>query len=270
MTANMDSDWLVFELMQSIESEFANRVDGFFCLFDRDAYRTIDLNAGLSFSSQEMVPIGIATLDVSAYAPGYGMLFIGDGSAAANGADYVSGLVVTPGRYEIVAWLGFTSSGDLAPMALSGYGPTFHESFGEDSKLKEEIDVNLEQIIKGSDDANVLARIGNNQDHYAEVNSSFYDDSTYDSWTCKNSWQMQNSYVADPETWTAQFESLQADFLSKLMLLDGLRIRGLQDAFNKLVLKLLGSSLPREKEHENLVKVLQELPIGFRHLGERK
>ena len=79
---------------------------------------------------------------------------------------------------------------------------------------------------------------------------------------------MQNSFIADPEAWTTWFESLQADFLSKLMILDGLRIRGLQDAFNRLVLTLIGSSIPREQAHEEIVKVLQDLPVGFRHLGE--
>lgn len=266
MTGNRDSDWLVFELFSSIESELMNKADGLICFFDPDIYPTIDLSTSkISFASQQMVPVHLGSLELNPYQKDSAMLFIGDGSASIDGSDFVAGVVCSPGRYEVVAWVGWTSTGDLAPCALFIYGPKFQSSFKVDTALQVELPNNVEGIISGSGETSVFARIGNNQEYYAEMNSTFYDDTTNDSWVCKNSWTLLLGFLQDPEKWKKDFREFEAPLGQRLLILDCLRIRGQRAAFLELTDYLLSSQDPELGRLADLIHLLRSLPAGARY-----
>lgn len=264
MSANRDSDFLVIELTSSMEEDLFERVDGAIVLFDPSIYPTIDLTpASFSFSSQEMVPVHIASLTVPSIDDSNGMLFLGDGQASVNGDDFVAGLLCTPGNYDIVAWLAWTSQGELAPMAIFCYGPGFKSAFLEDTKHRLKIPDDVQKVINGDSSTNVLARFGNNQDYYAETNANFYGEETKDDWVIKNSWIMLQSYLEDPEEWEKTFMNWEEETETKLLSIETLRIRGKQEVFERLSNHLLEN----QKDIENwrdLIMKLRKLPPGAR------
>lgn len=266
MTGNRDSDWLVFEIFSSMESELMNKADGMICFFDPDIYPTIDLSTQkLTFASQQMVPVRLGSLELSPYQKDSAMLFIGDGSASIDGSDFISGIVCSPGKYEVVAWLGWTSVGDLAPCALFIYGPGFHSSHLIDTTLTHNLPDNVMEIVRGSGDTSVLARIGNNQEYYAEMNSTFYGDATNDDWVCKNSWKLLLGYLENPERWKKDFREFDAPLGQRLMVLDCLRIRGQKSAFLELTDYLLSTQDPELDRLKDLIQMLRTLPVGARY-----
>lgn len=265
MSANRDSDFLVVELTSSMEEELFERVDGAIVLFDPDIYPTIDLTpAGFSFSSQEMVPVHIASVNVPSIDGINGMLFIGDGQASVDGDDFVAGLLCTPGIYEIVAWVAWTSQSELAPMAMFCYGPGFKSAFSHDSKHFLEVPNDVYRIVKGHGNTEVLARFGSNQNYYAEVNSNFYSEETKDDWVIRNSWMMLQAYLDDPDEWEKTFMNWKEETETKLLSIETLRIRGKKDVFERLSTHLLEN----QKDIENwkdLIMKLRNLPPGARY-----
>lgn len=266
MTGNRDSDWLVFEIFSSVESELLNKADGVISFFDPDIYPTIDLSTQkLAFASQPMVPVHLGTLELDAFQKDTSMLFVGDGSASVDGSDFVAGVVCYPGKYEVVAWLGWTSVGDLAPCALFIYGSALHSSYLADTELKGELPNDISEVIQGNGDTPVLARIGNNQEYYAEANSTFYNGSTNDSWVCKHSWSLLLGYLDDPEKWKREFRNFDGPLGQKLQILDCLRIRGQRSTFIELTDELLSGEDPDLDSQRELIQLLRSLPAGARY-----
>ena len=266
MTGNRDSDWLVIEMMSSVEQELFNRIDGVMCFFDPDIYPTIDLSTPkLAFASQQMVPVHIATLELLPYQTDASMLFIGDGASSENGSDFVAGILCSPGKYEIVAWLGWTPVGDLAPCALFAYGPGFADAFKTDSALSEGLPKIALEAVAGASDTSVLARMGNNQDYYAEANSSFYSEENNESWAIKNSWLLLQGFLADQDKWIANFKNLEAPLEQKFLLLESLRIRGQQKLFLEMTDFLLSNGDPEIDKYRELIYAIRQLPVGARY-----
>ena len=120
-----------------------------------------------------MVPVRVGTIKVPDTGDGSGRLFVADAFATIDSDDFITGVDVLPGEYQVVAWLGYTSSGALAPMAMGAFGPELYEDLARDIASAPAINDELRGYIEGTPDGTVFARFGNNQDHYAEINRDF-------------------------------------------------------------------------------------------------
>jgi hypothetical protein len=58
-------------------------------------------------------------------------------------------------------------------MAMGAFGPELHEDLARDIASAPAINAELRGIIEGSPDGMVFARMGNHQDHYADINRDF-------------------------------------------------------------------------------------------------
>lgn len=170
MSANADSDWLVWNLSRSERSRDMKVQDGIFSFFDTSVYKSFNTDRGFTFASQKMVPVQVGSIKVADTGDGSGRIFIADAFATIDGDDYITGVDVLPGEYQVVAWIGYTSTGDLAPMAVGAFGPELHEDLKRDLAGAPAINAELRGIIEGSPDGTVFARMGNHQDHYADIN----------------------------------------------------------------------------------------------------
>jgi hypothetical protein len=173
MSANADGDYLIWNLSRSARSQDMRLQDGIFSFFDVSVYNTFNTAFQFIFESQKMVPVRVGSIDVSDTGDGSGRLFMADAFATIDSDDYITGVDVLPGEYQVVAWIGYTSSGELAPMAIGAFGPELHEDLARDIASAPVINAELRGIIEGSPDGLVFARMGNNQDHYADINRDF-------------------------------------------------------------------------------------------------
>ena len=173
MSANADGDYLIWNLSRSERSQNMRVQDGIFSFFDASIYSSFNTDHGFTFASQKMVPVRVGSIDVGDTGDGSGRLFMADAFATIDSDDYITGVDVLPGEYQIVAWIGYTSSGELAPMAMGAFGPELHEDLARDIEGAPVINAELRGIIEGSPDGTVFARMGNNQDHYADINRDF-------------------------------------------------------------------------------------------------
>ena len=173
MSANADGDYLIWNLSRSERSQDMRVQDGIFSFFDASIYSSFNTDHGFTFASQKMVPVRVGSIDVGDTGDGSGRLFMADAFATIDSDDYITGVDVLPGEYQIVAWIGYTSSGELAPMAMGAFGPELHEDLARDIAGGPAINAELRGIIEGSPDGTVFARMGNNQDHYADINRDF-------------------------------------------------------------------------------------------------
>ena len=170
MSANQDSDWLIWNLSRSQKSRDMKLQDGIFAFFDWSVYTTFNTSFQFLFESQKMVPVRVGSIEVSDTGDGSGRIFVADSAATVDGKDFITGVDVLPGEYQVVAWLGYTSSGVLAPMAMGAFGPELHGDLAQDVAGAPAINDELRAYIEGTPDGLVFARMGNNQDHYADVN----------------------------------------------------------------------------------------------------
>lgn len=173
MSANADGDYLIWNLSRSERSHDMRVQDGIFAFFDVSVYNTFNTAFQFIFESQKMVPVRVGSIEVSDTGDGSGRLFMADAFATIDSDDYITGVDVLPGEYQVVAWIGYTSSGELAPMAMGAFGPELHEDLARDIANAPVINAELRGIIEGSPDGLVFARMGNNQDHYADINRDF-------------------------------------------------------------------------------------------------
>jgi hypothetical protein len=203
MSANADGDYLVWTLVRDRRSQDMRVSDGIFTFFDTSVYSTFDTDRGFSFQSQKMVPVRMGTITVGDTGDGSGRLFIADAFAAVDSNDFITGVDVHPGDYDVVAWIGYTSSGEIAPMALGAIGAGFPDQLEEALVNTPGMTDEIRGIIEGSPDGTVFARIGNHQDHYAEINRDF---------PANNgdiSWLFQLRIESDPD---ATLEMVKNDF----------------------------------------------------------
>ena len=256
MSANSDSDWLIWNLSRSERSRDMKVQDGIFSFFDTSVYNSFKTDRGFSFTSQKMVPVRVGAIDVIDTGDGSGRIFIADAFATVDGDDFITGVDVLPGEHQVVAWIGFTSTGDLAPMAIGAFGPELHADLARDIAGAPAINAELRGIIEGSPDGTVFARMGNNQDHYAEINRDFpFNQGDF-------SWQVQRMLETNEEDlWSRAENEFEID--DSLVVAYALHLRGKKSAA-KRVLDILerkhGSGLS-DAERRDVVQ-LRELPAG--------
>jgi hypothetical protein len=257
MSANADSDWLIWNLSRSERSRDMKVQDGIFSFFDTSVYNSFKTDRGFSFTSQKMVPVRVGAIDVIDTGDGSGRIFIADAFATVDGDDFITGVDVLPGEHQVVAWIGFTSTGDLAPMAIGAFGPDLHADLARDIAGAPAINAELRGIIEGSPDGTVFARMGNNQDHYAEINRDFpFNQGDF-------SWQVQRMLETNEEDlWSRAENEFEID--DSLVVAYALHLRGKESAA-KRVLDILerkhGSGLS-DAERRDVVQ-LRELPAGI-------
>lgn len=226
MSANQDSDWLVWELHRTQDSLESGLPEGAFILFDTNAYSTFIGGEDFSFETQAMSPIEIGEIKVPDLASGAGMLHFADKFASLDSDYFIAGLRVPSGTYTVVAWIGFSSVGEICPMAMGVYGAAFKDDLVTDIKVTETAPVEISRCVKDSLNDTVLARMGNHQEHYAEVNASYYDPEDPTQNFKSVSWSYQLAVENDKEGFFK--EVLEFDTLPgvRLSVADSLRIRG--------------------------------------------
>jgi hypothetical protein len=257
MSANQDSDWLVWNLTRSERSHDMKVQDGIFSFFDSSVYSSFDTDRGFSFASQKMVPVRVGSIAVGDTGDGSGRLFIADAFATVDSDDFITGVDVLPGEYQVVAWIGYTSSGDLAPMAVGAFGPELHEDLARDIAGAPAINAELRAIIEGTPDGSVFARFGNHQDHYADVNRDFpFNDGDI-------SWHMQRILEINQEDFYTRAEN-EFGVEDYLVSAYAFQVRGKKSACTR-VLDLLEKKLGAELTpgQRNDVAVMRSLPAGI-------
>jgi hypothetical protein len=259
LTANQDSDWLVWELQRTQESDIA---DGILVLFDPEVYSTLNPENGLRFKAQEMAPIKIGTIVVGAVALDQGTIYIADKIATQDSDFFISGTRVKSGNYQVVAWMGFNNRGELTPVALGVYGEAFAHDLNKDLKLSSDAPHDIKKLI--NDCEMVFARAGNNQVHYAQVNAEFYDENSPFEQFIARSWKYQLTSEGDQSddffTWLMEEEMTVG---ARLSALDSLRIRGKQS----LTLSYLGKIEAKFSEDLSdrdkfTIEMMRTLPSG--------
>lgn len=259
LTANQDSDWLVWELQRSKESAIA---DGILVLFDPVVYSTFNPENGLKFKAQEMAPIKIGTLVVNAVLLDEGTIHIADKFATQDSDYFISGIRVKAGDYQVVAWMGFNNQGELTPIALGVYGEAFAQDLIKDLKLTGEAPEAIKQLINDCD--TVFARMGNHQAHYAQVNGEFYDENSPFEQFIARSWNYQLiSEGEESEEFFAWLMEEDMEVGARLGALDSLRIRGKQSLtlsyLDKIEAKFADQLSDRDKF---TIEMMRTLPSG--------
>lgn len=257
MSANADGDYLVWSMIRDQRSQDMRLADGIFTFFDTSVYSTFNTDRGFAFQSQKMVPVHVGTISVSDSGDGSARLFIADAFAAVDSNDFITGVDVHPGEYQVFAFMGYTSTGDLAPMAVGAFGANFADSVEELLASAPASTEEIRGIVSGSGDSSVLARFGNNQDHYAEINRDFPANQG------DISWLLQLRFEADPD---ASFELARNDFgLDDFMVAAyAMNMRGKRTFALKLLDMLeerFGSELNEYERRD--VAVIRGLEAGF-------
>ncbi len=237
MTANQDADWLVWNLIKNQEYDDGLKLDGLFVLFDADAYPTIkDKNSTLSFGSQDMVPMELGVIKVKPFEKeDFGYIFVADKVATVDSDYFIASARVPIGNYRVVVWMGYTNIGDLAPMALGVFGEVFNDDLNHDLGASADIPSEVTSSIAGGDGTYVLARFGNNQDHYSEINASFYDLDDRLERFIGQSWGWQRNIEKNYKGTYKAIMKKNYTAATKLEIIDALRIRGKQEISLKLV-----------------------------------
>jgi len=259
LTANQDSDWLVWELQRNEESDIA---DGILVIFDPSVYSTLEVENGIKFKAQDMAPIKIGTLKVDAIALDQGTIHIADKYATQDSEYFISGTRVKAGNYQVVAWMGFNSSGELTPVALGVYGDAYSDDLQNDLSLTAEAPEEIRKLIHDCD--TVFARMGNHQAHYAQVNGEFYDENSPFEQFIARSWNYQ--LISEGEQSNEFFNWIMEEEMevgARLGALDSLRIRGKQSLvlsyLEKIETKFAGELSDRDRF---TIEMMRTLPSG--------
>ena len=256
MSANSDSDWLIWNLSRSERSRDMKVQDGIFSFFDTSVYTSFNTDRGFSFTSQKMVPVQVGSIDVADAGDGSGRIFIADAFATVDSDDFITGVDVLPGKYHVVAWIGYTSTGDLAPMAVGAFGPELHEDLARDIAGAPVINAELRGIIEGAPDGTVFARMGNHQDHYADINRDIpFNDGDI-------TWHMQRILEVNQEDFYARAEN-EFEIDDVLLSAFAFQVRGKKSASNRmldLLEKKFGSALSAAQRSD--AAIMRALPAG--------
>jgi hypothetical protein len=271
MTGDGDGDYLVWALHSNVPpTDSAYVADGAFVILDSSIHATVKHKYGkLRFDSNPLAPILLGIIEVKEYissigGTGYGFLFIADQQATANSEFFHVDLALTPGKYQLIAYMGNAQFYSFTPRAVGIYGEHFTEPLQESFKdLNFECAKDFSAEILGTDDGTVMSRLGNDLDFLSEKNSEIsYERSVL----LSDSWGFQR-YFAGSERIQQKIE----DFSPKknysptqwLVIADGLRIRGQKAESTRLINELLASNLSfTDEEQRYLVAILRALP-GF-------
>jgi len=256
MSANQDSDFLVWHLTRSQRSQDMKVQDGIFSFFDTSVYKSFNTDRGFSFASQKLVPVRFGNITVGDTGDGSGRLFIADAFAAIDSDDFITGVDVLPGEYQVVAWIGYTSQGELAPMAVGAFGPELHEDLKRDIAGAPTLNAELREIIEGSSDGTVFARMGNHQDHYADINRDIpFNDGDV-------SWNMQRILEINQEEFYTRAEN-EFGIEDYLFSAYAFHLRGKKSASNRLLdllEKKFGTTINSAQREEAVT--MRALPAG--------
>ena len=256
MSANQDSDFLVWHLTRSQRSQDMKVQDGIFSFFDTSVYKSFNTDRGFSFASQKLVPVRFGNIVVGDTGDGSGRLFIADAFAAIDSDDFITGVDVLPGEYQVVAWIGYTSQGELAPMAVGAFGPELHEDLKRDIAGAPTLNAELREIIEGSSDGTVFARMGNHQDHYADINRDIpFNDGDV-------SWNMQRILEINQEEFYSRAEN-EFGIEDYLFSAYAFHLRGKKSASNRvldLLEKKFGTTIDSAQREEAVT--MRALPAG--------
>ena len=256
MSANQDSDFLVWHFTRSERSQDMKVQDGIFSFFDTSVYKSFNTDRGFSFASQKLVPVRLGNIAVGDTGDGSGRLFIADAFATIDSDDFITGVDVLPGEYQVVAWIGYTSQGDLAPMAVGAFGPELHEDLKRDLAGAPALNAELRGIIDGSPDGTVFARMGNHQDHYADINRDIpFNDGDV-------SWNMQRILEINQEEFYSRAEN-EFGIEDYLFSAYAFHLRGKKSASNRvldLLEKKFGTTINSAQREEAVT--MRALPAG--------
>ena len=257
MSANADGDYLVWQMIRDRRSQDMRLSDGIFSFFDASVYASFETDRGFSFQSQKMVPVHVGTISVSDTGDGSARLFIADAFAAVDSNDFITGVDVHPGDYQVFAFIGYTSVGDIAPMAIGAFGAGFADAVEDLMESAPAMTEEIRGIVSGAGDVSVLARFGNHQEHYAEVNRDFPANQG------DISWMLQLRFEANPD---AMFEMVRNDFGRDdyMVAAYAMNMRGKRTFALKLLDMLeerFGSELNEYERRD--VAVIRSLEAGF-------
>lgn len=263
MTANADGDYLGWSLTSNEEYNSRMLSDGFFVSFDKSVEGTFSNDQYLSFKSQKLAPIILKEFDVKAYASNIGMIFVGDAYAHLDGKDFISGLRVPEGKYQVIVWMGYTMSGDIAPMACTILGVNFVDNLDFKCTNFNEVPENIKNSIIGSESQNVLARFDQNLGQLADMNASLYDLNDPVLGYIGASWGIQYLLHSDPREFeSATAEALQSDPSGMLSAIDSLRIRGQHKVSMELLDLLEKYGKDFTETHQMMIRVFRKFPPG--------
>lgn len=234
MTANSDGDYLGWEIFTDEVLKSQGISEGFFVSFDRASKIDFD-GTRLSFESQKLAPVLINKLQVNPYTQNIGMLFFADAFAVLDGNDFISGIKVPSGEYDVVAWLGYTMNGVVAPLAVTVLSQNLVNQLGFKIETKENVPTEIAKCLSDSLDGNVLARFSPNMEALAQENGAFYVDSSGSDAFIANSWVIQHAFKENPDFFSEIVEDAFQSIEGAVILIECLRLRGQQKIAMEMV-----------------------------------
>lgn len=269
MTGDGDGDYLVWALHSKTPASDSTYVaDGALILLDSEIHSSIKYKYGkLFFEASPLAPILLGTIEVSQHESSqgienHGFLFISDEQATANSDYFHVDLAVTPGKYQVIAFMGDAQFYPFTPRVVGIYGEYFAEAVNETLKdLQYNVASQFDAEILGTEDGTVLSRMGNDLDSLSEKNSAI----NYDRHPLlSDSWAFQR-YFAGSERIKKKIEEFSPksnySVFQWLQIADGLRIRGQKAESNRLINELLGSNLKiLDEDQKYLVSILRAKP----------
>jgi len=227
MTANADGDYLGWEIYSSEELFHKKLSDGYFVSFDKSVNINFD-GSKIQFESQDLAPILVNTLNVKPYTQDIGMLFFADAFATLDGKDYISGIRVPEGNYSVIAWIGYTMTGELSPMAVTVLGEKLMSGLDFEVKGLEAAPEDVKKCVTNSISGTVFARFGADLEGLARANSDFYNKLNDIEANIADSWLIQHVHKENPDIYSQVESDYLQDIGGALWLIESFRIRGQQ------------------------------------------
>lgn len=222
MSANQDCDVLLWRIYANPMNVRIGIPDGGFIFFDQAVYSSLNHGEQFNFASQPLAPVIIGELDVKDVGDETGILHFADASAQVDENYFFSNIRVNAGRHKVVAWMGYTRTGELAPQALGVYGPNFSEILESDLATAAPLTPEIKVLVEGDESGTVLARFGNNQEYFADQNQSLNKANQIES----ISWKLQLQMEEDKEKALKGLISSDLQCTEILSIAVALRVRG--------------------------------------------
>ena len=258
-TANADGDYLVWEMYNSPESFNKHMADGFLVFFDQSVYPTIKADTPFAFKSQDLAPVFLGEVQVKNHVNNSGMLHFMDALASIDSDFFIAGARAKSTSFNVVAWIGYTNMGSLAPMAITVTSDSYADVFAADTRVTAPIPIDLRETAFNAGE--VLARMGNNQEHYAQINGDYYSDPSSRLVFLSVSWILQNMVHGNPDETMQHILSEGAS--NALAAIDGLRIRGQMTYSMKALVEVEKKFASELTSRERLlIDLIRKTPAG--------
>jgi hypothetical protein len=222
MSANQDCDVLLWRIYANPMNVRVGIPDGGFIFFDQSVYSTIAHGDQFNFTSQALAPVVIGELDVKDVGDETGILHFADASAQVDENYFFSNIRVNAGRHKVVAWMGYTRTGELAPQALGVYGPNFSQILESDLATAAPLTPEIKVLVEGDESGTVLARFGNNQEYFADQNQFLNQANQIES----ISWKLQLQMEENKEKAIKDLTANELQCTELLSIAVALRVRG--------------------------------------------